>query len=247
VVKRNKLQKNNQVLIVDDHPVFLEGFKAIIKRDGRFTIIGCARTGEEGLRLAEALEPDLVVTEIDLPDQYAFQMISKLRNLLPSTPIMILSAHGQIEHVAKALQSGATGYVMKNSDNESILNGMETLLKGNCYLDSTVPPDTVMGFCSFGNGNGRVAININRSLTPREREVMGMLAEGRTRKQIGESLSISPRTVESHATNIMKKLSLNSTVELVRYAVKFGLINVDDWKGESSAMKYPKSFLMRKT
>ena len=90
--KRKKLQKNNQILIIDDHPVFLEGFKAIINRDGRFTVAGHAGTGKEGLLLAETLEPDLVVTEIDLPDQDAFQMISKLRNVLPLTLVMILSA-----------------------------------------------------------------------------------------------------------------------------------------------------------
>jgi len=245
--KRKKLQKNNQILIIDDHPVFLEGFKAIIKRDGRFTVVGGAGTGKEGLLLAETLEPDLVVTEIDLPDQDAFQMIGKLRNVLPSTPVMILSAYSKIEYIVKGLRSGATGYVMKNSNHESILNGVETISKGNYYLDSAVSPDTAMALKSSASENGGAPINMNGSLTPREQEIMGMLAEGLSRKQIAERLSISARTVENHATSIMKKLSLNSTVELVRYAAKFGLIDVDDWKSESPTMNYPKPFLVRKT
>jgi DNA-binding NarL/FixJ family response regulator len=104
-----------------------------------------------------------------------------------------------------------------------------------------------MALKSSAGDNGGAAINMNGSLTPREQEIMGMLAEGLSRKQIAERLSISARTVENHATSIMKKLSLNSTVELVRYAVKFGLIDVDDWKSESPTMKYPKPVLVRKT
>ena len=194
-------------MIIDDHPVFLEGFKAMIERDGRFTVAGSAGTGKEGLLLAEALDPDLVVTELELPDQDAFQMISKLRNLLPSTPIMILSTYCQTEYIVKALQSGATGYVMKESDHESILNGMEIVSRGNYYLESPVPPDAAMRLNLSANENGGATVNKNRPLTPREQAIMGMLAEGLSRKQIAERLSLSARTVENHATNIMKKLS----------------------------------------
>ena len=135
---------------------------------------------------------------------------------------------------------------MKNSNHECILNGVETISKGNYYLDSAVSPDTAMALKSSVSENGGAAINMNGSLTPREQEIMGMLAEGLSRKQIAERLSISARTVENHATSIMKKLSLNSTVELVRYAAKFGLIDVDDWKSESPTMNYPKPFLVQK-
>ena len=217
-----------------------------MERDPRYTLVGGAGTGTEGIQLAKSLHPDLVVMEVCLPDQDAFQVIRTLQGFFAKTPVMILSAYRQMSYIIKALQSGATGYLLKESPCESILDGLEAVLRGDYYLDSSVSPDVFMEIHSSAWDNEKTPNSpTNKYLTPREQEIMGLLAEGVSRKQIAQRLSISPRTVENHAASIMRKLSLKSTIELVRCAAKFGLINVDEWKREPVGMAYSGSFSLQ--
>ena len=230
-------QKRKQLLIIDDQPVFREGFKTRLERDSRFIIAGDAGTGRQGIRLAESIKPDLVVMEVSLPDLDAFQVIRTLRRLFPKTPVMILSAYRQMPFIIESLRSGASGYLIKESPCERILEGLEAVLRGDYYLDHSLSPDLFMDIHSHVWGNGKRENDSNKHLTPREQEIMGLLAEGESRKQIAQRLAISRRTVENHAASIMRKLSLKNTVQLVRCAAKLGLINVDEWKGETLGMQ----------
>jgi DNA-binding NarL/FixJ family response regulator len=221
-------QKN--IIIIDDHPLFREGLKTIITRDDRFKVVGEAGSGHEGFDMVKRLKPDLVVIDISLPDQSGIQLARDLRKLLSEIKILIVSMHSKIDYIAEAFQAGATGYVVKESASERLLQGLKSVAKGDYYLDSSVSHAVVENLMKSPLKAAKITDADYATLTPREQEVMRLLAEGLSSKAVAEKLFISPKTVENHRANIMNKLGLHSTIELVRYAAKLGLIDVDLWK-----------------
>ena len=222
--------EKKSILIIDDHPLFREGLKAIIGRDAHFDVIGEAGNAREGLRMAKKFQPDLVLVDISLPDQNGIQLTREIRTLLPDTRILIVSMHSKIDYIAEAFQAGATGYVVKESAAERLLKGLEYVLRGDYFLDSSVSQQVVKKLMESPARDEKISDAAYGTLSPREQEVMRLLAEGLSRKKIAEKLFISPKTVENHRTNIMNKLGLHSTMDLIRYSAKLGLIDVDLWK-----------------
>jgi DNA-binding NarL/FixJ family response regulator len=218
------------ILIVDDHPLFRKGLKAVLEPNNQFEVVGEARNGSEALELAQKLNPDLVVVDISLPDQNGIELTREIRNLLPETRIMIVSMHSKIDYIAEAFQAGATGYVVKESASESLLQGLEQVSKGDYYLDSSLSQQVVEKLFVPRENENQISHSAYGGLTPKEQEVMRLLAEGLSSKKVAEKLFISPKTVENHRASLMNKLDLHGTVELVRYAAKLGLIDVDLWK-----------------
>jgi len=222
--------EQKSIIIIDDHPLFREGLKTIISRDDRFKVIGEAGSGHEGLEITKRLKPDLVIVDISLPDQSGIQLTRDLRRLFSETKILIVSMHSKIDYIAEAFQAGATGYVVKESASERLLQALKSVVKGDYYLDSSVSHAVVENLMKSPLKAAKITDADYASLTPREQEVMRFLAEGLSSKAVAEKLFISPKTVENHRANIMNKLGLHSTIELVRYAAKLGLIDVDLWK-----------------
>jgi len=217
------------ILIIDDHPLFREGLKAIIERDNRFEVVGEAGNGREGLRLAKELKPDLALVDMSLPDQSGIQLTRELKNASLKTRIMMITMHSKVDYIVKAFQAGATGYVVKESASERLLQGMDTVLKGEYFMDSSVSHKVVKKLMQFPEKGAKITDASYDTLTPREQEIMVLLTEGLSSKEIADKLFISPKTVENHRANIMNKLELHSTIELVRYAAKLGLIDVELW------------------
>ena len=224
------MAEQKSIIIIDDHPLFREGLKTIISRDDRFKVVGEAGSGHKGLEITKRLKPDLVIVDISLPDQSGIQLTRDLRQLLSETKILIVSMHSKIDYIAEAFQAGATGYVVKESASERLLQGLKSVVKGDYYLDSSVSHAVVENLMKSPLKAAKITDADYASLTPREQEVMRFLAEGLSSKAVAEKLFISPKTVENHRANIMNKLGLHSTIELVRYAAKLGLIDVDLWK-----------------
>ena len=224
------MNHHNTVLIIDDHPLFREGLKAIIARDASFAVVGEAGNRKEGLELVKKLKPNLIVMDISLPDGNGIELTREIRSLFPETRIMILSMHSKIDYISDAFRAGATGYVVKESATDRLLQALNAVLEGGYFLDTSLSHKVVEKLVTFPEEDAEIRDARYETLTPREQQVMRLLAEGLSVRKIAEKLFISPKTVENHRTHIMSKLDLHTYHELVKYAAKLGLIDVDLWK-----------------
>lgn len=222
--------KKKTILIVDDHRLFREGLKAIIEDHQKYEVIGEAGNGSEALRMAKKIKPDLALVDISLPDESGIELARDMLKVSSKTRIMIVSMHSKIDYIAGAFRAGATGYIIKESASAKLLEGINVVLKGDYFMDTAVSQKVVKKLMNMGKSEKMVSNNSYNSLTPREQEVMGMVAEGLSTNEISERLFISPKTVDNHRSSIMRKLNLHSTIEIARYAAKLGLIDIDLWK-----------------
>jgi len=218
------------ILIVDDHPLVREGLKSILRPAAEYEVIGQAGKARDALHLVKSLKPDLVLLDLSLPDKSGLEICREIRNISPPTRILVVSMHSKVDYIVKAFQAGATGYMTKESATERLLKGVELVLNGEYFMDGAVSHTVVKELMQTPDKEMKIADAGYETLTSREQEVMVLLAEGYSAKEAAAKLFISPKTVENHRTNIMSKLGLHSTLELVRYAARLGLVDVDLWK-----------------
>ncbi len=218
------------IVIVDDHALFREGLKAIICRNPAYEVVGEAARGDAALETARALRPHLVLVDISLPDQSGIDLTRQLRKSLPHTLVMIVSMHSKVDYIVNAFRAGATGFVTKESAPERLLQAIELVLKGEYFMDSAVAQTVVHKLTGLASDQRPLRDPGYEALTTREQEILALLAEGQALKAISDRLCISPKTVENHRTSIMRKLGLHTNFELIRYAAKVGIIDLDRWK-----------------
>lgn len=210
-----------KIYLVDDHSILREGLKHILSTRDDLEVIGEAGDGRKALEEIDKLNPDLVLLDISLPSMSGVEIARDLRKYSPEVSILILSRHDNEEYVEQLLKTGINGYVLKDDAGEDLLRAVDAIRKGETYLSSRITSKLMAGF-SHKKEDGHQSIF--QTLTPREREVLQLIAEGLSTEQIAAQLRISPRTAKVHRQNIMKKLDLHKVADLVKYAIRSGLV-----------------------
>jgi len=207
-----------RILLADDHLVVREGLRSLLEAAG-FKVVGEARDGREALKLARMLEPEVTVMDIGMPGLNGVDACRELLREVPEMRIIVLTVHGEDAYVIEALRSGARGYVLKTQAGSDLVRAIGEVTQGRIYLSPSVSSAIVQAFLS---GSTRPA----DPLTPREREVLQLVAEGRSTKEVAGILGVSVKTAETHRTRLMTKLDIHHTAGLVHYAIRRGLIRV---------------------
>ena len=210
--------KKTRLLIADDHTLVLEGLKRILEEE--FDLAGTAENGRDLLRLAEELRPDVVLVDISMPQLNGIDAARQLLKILPQSKIIFVTMHADPDYVAEAFRAGASGYVLKRSAASELVTAVQEVMKGRYYVTPLVTREALSPLL----GEKVDFKKLSSTLTSRQREVLQLVAEGRTVKEIATALEISAKTVEFHKSALMERLGIHSTAELTRYAIEHGLI-----------------------
>jgi DNA-binding NarL/FixJ family response regulator len=207
-----------RILLADDHVLVRQGFRMILAAQPDMEIVGEAGNGREAVEYAEKLKPDIVIMDVAMPELNGIEATRRLAASLPRTRVLALSMHKDSVYVREILRSGARGYLLKDSADADLLAAVRAVAKGDGYLSPAVSDAVLTDY-------RRHVTDPIDLLTSREREVLQMIAEGKTNKEIAVALNLSVYTVEAHRGRVMEKLNLHSTGELVRFALRNGLID----------------------
>lgn len=204
-----------RIVIIDDHDMVRQGIESVIGTFDEFEILGTASSGKEGLRLVEEVQPDLAIVDIVMPDMNGIEVAKKIKRDYEGIKVLMLSMEVSSEYIKSAFQSQVDGYLPKNADITLLVDAIKKIAHGEKYYDEKVKEYIFKFFV----GEESLAVPKIEELSEREVQVLKLISEGVSNKNIGETLFISPKTVEAHRNNILKKLHLQSTADLVKFAI----------------------------
>jgi two-component system response regulator NreC len=210
-----------RVLIADDHTIVRAGVRLLLEAEPDMEIVGEALTGEEAVRLVESLRPTVVLMDIAMPALDGLEATRQIKAGSPDTRVLVLTMHRSDEYFFEVLKAGASGYVLKAADTDELITAIRIVARGETFLVPTMAKKLVQDYV---RRFGEVEAAGQPSLTPREKEILRLVAKGYSNKEIAEQLVLSPSTVHSHRGNLMKKLNLNSQHDLIQYAREQGWI-----------------------
>ena len=218
------MAKHIRVVLADDHFAIRQGIATLLAQESDFNIVGQAGDGLEAIELVERLKPDVLLTDLTMPNLNGLDSLRHLHKRYHHLRIIVLSMHTGDDYVAQALQLGAKGYILKNSTADELVRGVHEVLNGRYYVSSLFAEKGVDYFLNY-----ELDVNTQHdTLTRREREVLQLVAEGRTNVEISQILGIASRTVETHRANVMRKLAFHTTTDLIRYAIRNGILPLED-------------------
>ena len=217
----NKDMKAIRTLIADDHALVRAGIRALVEKIQGVTVVAEAGKGSEAKDLITDLKPDLVLLDITMPDGNGFDVLLHVQKNFPETRIIVLTVHEAGEYAIRALREGAAGFLPKSAASTELEQAIQTVMNGEIYVSPETSRKTLL---EYGKGTKR---DLLETLSPRQREVLRLIAEGRTTKQIAQMLEISVKTVETHRAQLMERLDIHDVAGLVRYAIIVGLIEVE--------------------
>jgi DNA-binding NarL/FixJ family response regulator len=209
-----------RVLLADDHEIVVEGLKRILET--KYELVAAVADGRELLAEAEKLRPDVIVTDISMPLLNGLDAVRQLKKKGLRAKIVFLTMHADADLATEAFAAGAAGYVLKSSAGRELVDAIDTVLDGRVYLTPHIQQGVLEAFMKAGGEREKASIE----LTQRQREVLQLVAEGLTMKEIASTLDVSPRTVESHKYDLMQKLGVRTTAELIHYAIKRSIISI---------------------
>ena len=214
-----------RLVLADDHEIVRVGLRMLLSTQPDIEIVAEASSGVEAIGLAQAHQPDVILMDVAMPDMDGMEATRAIKARCPSVAVLALTIHEEEDYFFRMLDAGASGYIPKRAAPDDLLQAVRTVHSGEVFLHSSVATVLVRDYLQRGGSAAEADLS---SLTEREREVLTLIAEGLTNKQIGEQLGISPKTVARHRDNITNKLNLSSRAELTRYAIQKGLISLSD-------------------
>jgi two-component system response regulator NreC len=214
------MAKPISVLLVDDHAMFRAGIKALLQADGKVEVIGEAATGDEGVDLVRSLKPDVVVMDLSMPGSNGLEATRRIAALDLDTSVLVLTVHAEEEYLVPVVEAGASGYLTKTSADTDLLEAIRVVARGQVFLP---PKATTLLLRQYKAAESSDAATL-KDLSTREQEVLALTAEGFSSREIGKKLFISPKTVDTYRSRIMDKLGLSHRSDLVRFALRVGLL-----------------------
>jgi two-component system, NarL family, response regulator NreC len=211
---------NIRVLIVDDHQIFREGLRSMIEKKPGITVVGEAESGKTAMKLARELLPDIIIMDIVMPDMNGIETTRHLADSLPQIKIIGLSMHDDVRFATEMLKAGASGFLLKDCAFEELIDAINTVGAENVYLSPKTREDMIRDYIALLSKGGQSSVS---ALSAREQEVLRLIAEGKSTKEIAAHLGVSVKTIETHRLNIMEKLGIKNMAELVKYAIRQGL------------------------
>jgi DNA-binding NarL/FixJ family response regulator len=213
--------KRHRLLLVEDHTLVRAAFRALLETVDQIEVVGEADNGNDGVQLIARLRPDIVLMDLSMPQLNGVEATRRATKLYPRSRILVLSMHADREYVRQALAAGAAGYILKNSTREELELALAAVARGDVWISPSVAKAVVGDLVTTS------AARPPEELTPRQREVLQLIAEGFTTKQIARKLQLSVKTVETHRAQIMDRLEIRNVAGLVRYAIRIGIVSFD--------------------
>jgi DNA-binding NarL/FixJ family response regulator len=213
------------VLLADDHPIVRQGMRNLLEAETGYLVVGEAEDGLQAVQLAEQFKPDVAVVDMMMPRLNGFEAIRQITARVPHTRCIVLSMQSADPYVVQALKAGASGYVLKDSGPSEVVNAIQQVLSGRRYLSPQLSEKLIDLFIAKVESD---VLDPYNALTTREREILQLAAEGLSNSNIAEQLSISTRTVEQHRQSMMNKMGFNNQTELIRFALKRGILPLDE-------------------
>jgi DNA-binding NarL/FixJ family response regulator len=214
------------IVLADDHPIVRQGMRGLLESEPGFVVVGEAGDGREAVELVERLQPDVAILDLMMPELNGLEVARRALRLSPRTRVVILSMYSDEPHVLEALRAGAMAYVLKGTSTETLIFALREAMAGRRYLSPPLSDRAVEVYLAQ-IGTAARPTDRYELLTAREREVLELVARGASYAEIADKLTISPRTAETHRTNLMRKLDLKTTADITLYAVQRGLIDPD--------------------
>lgn len=218
--------KKIKVLLAEDHTIVRKGLCSILESDSNIVVVGEASNGNEALAEAKKINPDIIVLDISMPLLNGLEVAWQLSRILPDIKILILSMHDSEEMVFKSLEAGAKGYILKKAVPDELIAAIKMLFYGKTYFSPSI--EEMIREKIEEKGKPMEELTLQQTLTKRQREIIQLVAEGYSSREIAEMLKLSIKTIENHRTNIMNKLKLNNLTDLIKYAISKGIIHLDN-------------------
>jgi DNA-binding NarL/FixJ family response regulator len=212
------------LILADDHPIVRQGLRHLLQGEPEFLVLGEAGDGVEAIQLVDRLKPNILIVDMMMPGLNGLEVLRQVKKISPSTRTIVLSMQSADAYVVEALKNGAAGYVLKETGPSELVKAVHEVNLGNQFLSAKLSE-------RFETGGGKIQDtppDAYDTLTAREREIFQMTVEGRTSQEIGEKLMISPRTVEIHRSNLTTKLGIKNQADLIRFAIKRGILSMDE-------------------
>jgi two-component system response regulator NreC len=216
-----------KVLLVDDHTILREGVHALLAREPDIVVVGEAGDGQEALEQVPRLRPDVVIMDIVMPRMNGLEATRLIKEQYPNVRVLILSMYDDHEYVVQIIQAGASGYVLKRVVTEDLVRAIHEVHAGESFLYPPIAATLIGDYLRVTVGEGAGVPGLGEIITAREREVIRLIADGNSNQEIAERLGLSRKTVDSHRANAMRKLDLHDVTEVVKYAIRTGMISLD--------------------